>query len=277
MGRAVDAVRTIARDRSVTYGFMTVMNKLPSDADASATPVPRSGEAPVDLAFLVGMAHELRTPLSAMSGYTELLALGINGPLSAAQLDAVKRIQRNQRLLVRLIASALSYANITTGDVTFKPRPVELAALMRRALEPLDGVLQERGLTVEFTDGAGARVASDALSQHRVDVDADHGADLVTALLMDTIDAAAAGSRIELRVGAANESVSVQLRSDGAPIPVEARSALFLPFDRVGKSARGSLALDLPLASVIATRMGGAVRALDDARRTIELILPRAE
>src|SRR3712207_7663746 len=47
--------------------------------------------------FLAVMSHELRTPLNAIAGYTELLEMGIRGPVSDAQQDDLRRIRTSQR------------------------------------------------------------------------------------------------------------------------------------------------------------------------------------
>jgi K+-sensing histidine kinase KdpD len=53
--------------------------------------------------FLTMMSHELRTPLNAIAGYTELLALGVHGPVNGQQREDLKRIQDNQKHLLGVI------------------------------------------------------------------------------------------------------------------------------------------------------------------------------
>ena len=61
----------------------------------------RANEAKI--AFLAAMSHELRTPLNVIAGYTELLEMGVHGPTTPAQRDALGRIQRSQRQLHSII------------------------------------------------------------------------------------------------------------------------------------------------------------------------------
>src|SRR5688500_1695710 len=62
--------------------------------------------------FLANMSHELRTPLNAIGGYVQLLEMGVHGPVTDAQRDALLRIDRSQRLLLRLINDVLNLSRI---------------------------------------------------------------------------------------------------------------------------------------------------------------------
>jgi signal transduction histidine kinase len=67
------------------------------------------------------MSHELRTPLNAIAGYTELMEMGMHGPLTEKQRDALERIRRSQRHLLGLINAVLNFARLEAGHVTFEP------------------------------------------------------------------------------------------------------------------------------------------------------------
>jgi two-component system, sensor histidine kinase and response regulator len=62
--------------------------------------------------FLAMMSHDLRTPLNAIGGYSELLALGIRGPINEEQAADLERIRRNQRHLLSLVNDVLSFARL---------------------------------------------------------------------------------------------------------------------------------------------------------------------
>ncbi|MDQ6827364.1 MAG: PAS domain-containing protein, partial [Gemmatimonadota bacterium] len=69
--------------------------------------------------FLAVMSHELRTPLNAIGGYTELIAMGVHGPVTTEQRGALERIQHSQRHLLALINSVLNFAKVDAGAVSF--------------------------------------------------------------------------------------------------------------------------------------------------------------
>ncbi|MEO7964132.1 MAG: histidine kinase dimerization/phospho-acceptor domain-containing protein, partial [Gemmatimonadaceae bacterium] len=62
--------------------------------------------------FLAVMSHELRTPLNAIGGYTELLELGLRGPVTPQQIEDLRRIRRSQEHLLGLINALLNYAKL---------------------------------------------------------------------------------------------------------------------------------------------------------------------
>jgi signal transduction histidine kinase len=86
--------------------------------------------------FLAVMSHELRTPLNAIAGYADILSLGVPGPLTQQQNDAVSRIQINQQHLLSLIDDVLSFAKIESGTTSITPRPVRVSEVLD-SLEPL--------------------------------------------------------------------------------------------------------------------------------------------
>ena len=59
--------------------------------------------------FLVALGREFRTALDSVGGHAELVALGVHGPVTTKQVDALRRIQRNQRHLVGLVTAALQH------------------------------------------------------------------------------------------------------------------------------------------------------------------------
>ena len=76
--------------------------------------------------FLATMSHELRTPLNAIGGHAQLLAMGLRGPVTAEQREALERIDRSQRHLLGLINDILNLARIEAGRVEYTIREVAL-------------------------------------------------------------------------------------------------------------------------------------------------------
>ena len=91
----------------------------------------------VKMRFLSTMSHELRTPLNAIAGYADLLEMGLRGPLTDPQAADVRRIRANQRHLLGLVESVLSYAKIDSGRIEFGLEDVPLRAVV----EEVEGVI----------------------------------------------------------------------------------------------------------------------------------------
>ena len=85
-------------------------------SDAARIEAQRANEAKTS--FLAMMSHELRTPLSAIGGYTEILQLGLRGPLSETQLADLERIRSNQGHLLTIINDMLDLSQIESGQLS---------------------------------------------------------------------------------------------------------------------------------------------------------------
>ncbi|HYW33214.1 MAG TPA: PAS domain-containing protein, partial [Gemmatimonas sp.] len=88
--------------------------------------------------FLSTMSHELRTPLHAISGYTELLTLGLRGPLTEQQRQDLERIRRASQHLLALVTDVLNFARLDAGHLEYNVEDVEFATVLAD-LEPLIG------------------------------------------------------------------------------------------------------------------------------------------
>jgi signal transduction histidine kinase len=82
------------------------------------------------------MSHELRTPLNAIAGYAELIEMGIHGPVTDAQRDALNRIARSQAHLLTLINDVLNFARIDSGQLRYAVHDVRMNETLA-GLEPL--------------------------------------------------------------------------------------------------------------------------------------------
>ncbi|MBA3889849.1 MAG: HAMP domain-containing protein, partial [Gemmatimonadaceae bacterium] len=74
--------------------------------------------------FLAMMSHELRTPLNAIGGYTDILELGLRGPVTPAQVDDLKRIRRSRDHLLSIISDILGFSRADAGHLTLNIRAV---------------------------------------------------------------------------------------------------------------------------------------------------------
>ena len=100
-------------------------------------------------AFLAVMSHELRTPLNAIGGYVQLLEMGLHGPVSEEQKDALGRIDRSQRHLLRLINDILNLSRIEAGKSTTRSRTVELREVVENMTPMIYPQISSKALHLE--------------------------------------------------------------------------------------------------------------------------------
>src|SRR5207247_1110627 len=119
---------TVAVSRSVS-GAATELRWLLNDETQQA--VERANTLKTEL--IARVSHELRTPLSAVSGYAELLLLGVHGDLSAQQAGVVQRIIHAERHMLRLLDDLLTYFKLGSGRLSVEIQRVRLLDVLDQA------------------------------------------------------------------------------------------------------------------------------------------------
>jgi signal transduction histidine kinase len=220
--------------------------------------------------FLAVMSHELRTPLSAIGGYTELLEMGIHGPVSDDQRDSLARIQRNQRHLLSLINQVLDYSKLETGILRYEIGPVILTQVLEAVELRLAPKMTAKGLRyVASTDKT--LIAS---------ADRDKLQQILFNLLTNAIKFTPPGGTIEVDCFADGARVYVNVRDTGVGIPEERLATIFDPFVQgetgYTRSSDG-IGLGLAISRELARGMSGALTAASvvDSGSTFTLALPR--
>ncbi len=226
--------------------------KLEERNRALALQFARAQEAArVKEAFLAKVSHELRTPLNAILGYADLLADGIEGPVTPEQARSLQKIRANGERLVAMIDQMIEAAKMAAAALSepapFDPRPV-LQDLVRRAADAAEG----KGLRLD------ARIPPDL---PRVLGDRDGFALALGHLLDNAVKFTDAG-RVSLRVEPSGDRVRFLVSDTGPGVPEEHRKRIFEPFHQVESGDTREvtgLGMGLTLARQAVERMGGAL------------------
>ena len=226
--------------------------------------------------FLAVMSHELRTPLNAIGGYTELMEMGIRGPITDQQRQDFSRIQASQRHLLGLINEVLNYAKLETGAVQYALEDVPLRGALAAAESLVLPQVRARSLTLttrEVAADLAARADSEKLRQILVN--------LLSNAVKFTEPRDGKPGRIELACVAAGERVRISVTDTGIGIPADKLEAIFDPFVQVRgdltRTAEGT-GLGLAISRDLARGMGGDLTAESELGKgsTFTLELPRA-
>ncbi|HUQ82052.1 MAG TPA: GAF domain-containing sensor histidine kinase [Gemmatimonadaceae bacterium] len=175
--------------------------------------------------FLAMMSHELRTPLNAIAGYTELLELGISGPVSDMQREQLGRIRRSQRHLLGIIEDLLDLSRLEHGA----PADIELGAVpVHETLGNLEALiapqLRARNLTYIYNPSETDLVAYG--NRARIE-------QIVLNLLSNAIKYTAPGGRVGLTSDVHAGRVEIRVSDTGHGIPQEKMDSIFEPFTRL--------------------------------------------
>jgi PAS domain S-box-containing protein len=225
--------------------------------------------------FLAVMSHELRTPLNAIAGHVQLLDLGIHGPITDAQREALARIDRNQRHLLRLINDVLNLARVETGRVEYQLRDVSLADALADVGPMIEPQLTGKRLQYEVRLPPGiAPVRGDREKLEQI----------LLNLLSNAVKFTEPGGRVTVdateRAGAPG-ILFLRVSDTGHGIPRDKLKTIFEPFVQVDASrtrANEGVGLGLAISRDLARGMGGDLRARSvvGAGSTFTLALPKA-
>ncbi|MBV9111034.1 MAG: HAMP domain-containing histidine kinase [Gemmatimonadetes bacterium] len=201
-------------------------------------------------AFLAVMSHELRTPLNAIAGYVQLMEMEIHGPVTPAQREALDRVSRSQKHLLRLINDVLNLARIEAGRVEYVIEPVDLAALMADVTPMVDPQAQAKGLALEVSVPAGVVAWADREKVQQI----------VINLLSNAIKFTPSGGHVSVDARPGGGRVRLHVSDTGIGIPAEKQGSVFDPFVQVDMSrtrrSEGS-GLGLAISRDLARGMGG--------------------
>jgi signal transduction histidine kinase len=198
------------------------------------------------------MSHELRTPLNAIAGYSELLEMGLRGPVTEAQQRDLSRIRSNGQHLLGLISSVLDLNRIERGHVAYDITSIAVGPF----LADLDALVSPQ-----------AAAKSLRLQYLPTDPDLTVRADreklrqVVLNLLSNAIRFTPPGGCIALSASAVDDhSVAIHVEDSGPGIPEDRREQVFEPFvqlDRTLTQSHGGLGLGLAISRDLARGMKG--------------------
>jgi two-component system phosphate regulon sensor histidine kinase PhoR len=203
--------------------------------------------------FISNVSHELKTPLSIISMFGELLSMGrTRSPAQATEYAEI--IRRESVRLSRLIDSVLDFAKIERGaDVYEFADDQDVGEVVRRALDLSRHRIEQANMELDVDLG-------EDLPLMQIDTNAMTVA--VLNLVDNAVKYAVDGKRIEVRLRRADDGVELEVRDFGPGVPADERTAIFERFYRSRtvrlKPIRGS-GIGLALVKHIADAHGGEV------------------
>ena len=99
--------------------------------------------------FLAMMSHELRTPINAIIGYTDLLDLGVHGPLNESQRTMMNRVLDTSNHLLGLVNDLLDLTKIAAGRIDLRFEEVPIERVVKRAVDQIAPLAAGKDLSVE--------------------------------------------------------------------------------------------------------------------------------
>ena len=196
--------------------------------------------------FVADAAHELRSPLTAISLQAERLAEAEMSDVARERLSVLRQgIERSRSLLDQLLALAKAQAAIETPKSL-----VFITEIYRRVLEDLMPLAEAKHIDIGIEGTQDPQVWASELDMIAI----------VKNLVDNAIRYTPEGGRVDLSVGVAEGKVELRVQDSGPGIPLAERERVFDPFYRTLGSEHVGSGLGLSIVNAIAQRIGAEIR-----------------
>lgn len=212
--------------------------------------------------LITNVAHDLRTPLTSVIGYLELLSGSVELPEEMRKKYIDIAYTKSKRL-EKLIEDLFGFTKMNYGKLSMKVGKVDIVQLLGQLLEEFYPNFAEKNLSYELHSNVTARV---------IDADGNLLARLFDNLINNAIKYGADGKRVLVQIHADEEIVTVSVTNYGYVIPADELPLIFNKFYRVEHSRStntGGTGLGLAIAKSVAEMHGGTIQVKSDLDGTV--------
>ena len=196
--------------------------------------------------FLSNMSHEIKTPLNALAGFSEVLITpGID---EATRIQCNDVIQLNSELLLKLISDVVDISCLDVANMQFSIAPVEVVGLSRNVVKMLENIKQTAA-DVRFETEIPSLV---------IETDQCRLQQLLINLLVNATKFTKEGSIILALRTDENSFVEFSVADTGCGIPLDKQGAIFGRFEKLNEGMQGT-GLGLSICKLIINRLGGGI------------------
>ncbi|MGA2632631.1 MAG: PAS domain S-box protein [Terracidiphilus sp.] len=218
--------------------------------------------------FISTVSHELRTPLTSIRGALGLLSSGILGKVSDKAANLLRIALTNSDRLVRLINDILDLERIQSGKEPLAYRPVQLAEIVRQAIDGMQPV----------AEAGGVQLIHDTIKVE-IEADPDRLLQVLTNLLSNAVKFSPPNSAISVVLRPGVSGVTLSVIDQGRGIPADKLDAIFGRFQQVEASdsrQMGGTGLGLAICRTIVLQHSGRIWAERNPSRgsTFRVFLP---
>ncbi|MCI9361638.1 MAG: HAMP domain-containing histidine kinase [Hungatella sp.] len=212
--------------------------------------------------LITNIAHDLRTPLTSIIGYLELLSKTehMDPDMQKKYIDIT---YTKAKRLQKLIEDLFGFTKLNYGKISMRISKVDIVKLLSQLLEEFYPAFMDKGLAYELQSNVPAKV---------IKADGNLLARLFDNLINNAIKYGTEGKRILVKVHAAETIVTVSVTNYGYVIPKDELPLLFNKFYRVEQSRSvntGGTGLGLAIAKNIVDMHGGTIHVTSDLKGTV--------
>ncbi len=226
----------------------------------------------IKTAFVASMSYELRTPLTSIQGFAEMLQSGLAGALEPQAKDYVDAIVKSSERLGTLVDNVLDLTQGDAGGLPMERKAVDVAELVTRAGGACAGLINAK--SIEFVTDINVSAGDIIGDAKRIRQAVDH-------VLRNALSYTPKKGRVLLHATGDAEAATIVVSDNGPGMNEEEQAAALDRFSRVRQDARqsgeGAFGLGLPLAQQFVELHGGRLELMSEAGvgTAVKITLPR--
>jgi signal transduction histidine kinase len=223
--------------------------------------------------FLANVSHDVRTPLNAILGYTNLLLRGVSGDLEPAQRESLVRVDANARHLLSLINEILDITRIEAGKMPVHLSSIKLRGLIAEIMTEVEPLIAGSNLEVSAKVQPGLSV---------IRTDRQKVKQILLNLLTNALKFTPRGSvAVTCAHQRASREIAIAVRDTGIGIAETDQARIFEAFsqaDPVQTRDTGGTGLGLAICQRLAAVLGGRITLESKLRQgsTFTLVIPQS-
>ena len=176
--------------------------------------------------FLTHISHELRTPMNAILGFTELINRDSMNPLPNHQKQQLDQITSSGKHLLNLINEMLDLATVESGNIKLSVESVEIVSLVEEVITLCDSLAIQNGIIIEHEKTLADRVF--------VNADVSRLKQVVLNLVSNAIKYNKPDGEILISyIKQGSSKIRFGIKDSGFGIPDEQKDKVFKPFERL--------------------------------------------
>ncbi len=202
--------------------------------------------------FFSIIGHDLRSPLNALLGYSELIEEFYHDLSDEEKKEYVANIRDVSKRMNELLMNLLNWARIQSGRMDFSPEKLNLSILTGEVLELLKFNASEKEIVIENNTGTGFKVFAD---KNMVET-------ILRNLLSNAVKFTHPGGNISISAELRNEEVKISVGDDGTGMSEESVNKLFVIDNKVrskGTKDEEGTGLGLILSKELVEKNGGEI------------------